>query len=112
MPEHIVRAYYRIRYPIGNRPTLVVGTQILEVFNVAEFGLGFLVPEHFRVEEGQRITGKLNLGGRAQADVDGDVVWIRADMEAAAVKFRTPIPFGVIMREQRYLRSVYKLRNL
>ncbi len=103
----VERAFYRIQYPPRERPSLVIDGRRLEVLDVSEFGVRFRNPKEEGVEKGQRLVGTLRLGRRRLLALDGDVIWMRGDL--AAVKLRTPIPFGIILDEQRYLRSRYSL---
>jgi hypothetical protein len=110
MSEHSRRAYYRIRYPIDDRPTLELGEERWEVVDVAEFGCGFLTRPGDAFHKGELVRGRLRIGTRHDLTIEGIVVWRRSDH--AALKFNRPIPFKVVLDEQRYLKSRYKLRDL
>ena len=110
MSERSQRAYYRIRYPIDDRPALEVGGESWEVVDVAEFGCGFLTRRGDGFHKGELVRGVLRIGDRHELPIEGMVVW-RTD-DHAALKFHRPIPFKVVLDEQRYLKSRYKLRDL
>ena len=101
------RAFYRVQYPTQERPTLLVGSVETPVFDVSEYGIRFAAHADLDLELGQRIDGVLRFRERATQGIQGEVVWIRN--RAAALKLLEPIPFGVILDEQRYLRSRFKL---
>jgi hypothetical protein len=99
------RAYFRILYPLEERPELVVGEHTTEVVEVAEGGISFLVRPLGVVEVEQRLAGTLRLGARWTRQVEGEVVWVKAGR--AAIKLDDPIPFKVILGEQLRLRGRY-----
>lgn len=105
------RAFYRVEYPIQERPELHLegeDSAVLRVFDVSEHGLRFAPDPSLTIDLGDVLKGTIRFGRRAEQEVQGEVVWIRD--RAAALRLRVPIPFGTILDEQRYLRSRY--RNL
>ena len=105
------RAFYRVEYPIQERPLLILEGQHskrLSVVDVSEHGFRFAIEPDLELAVGDVIKGNIQFRGRAQLSVQGEVVWILA--KSAAVRLEVPIPFGMILDEQRYLRSRY--RNL
>jgi len=101
------RAFYRVEYPIQERPNLVIDGAELSVLDVSEYGIRFLTDAGFPIKIGDVLDGVLQFRGRAEEAVEGEVVWIRA--KTAALRLEVPVPFGTILSEQRYLRSRYRL---
>lgn len=97
------RTYYRIRYPLSARPTFIVGNRTTKVLDVAEYGISFQVEGLDDLEVGKQLVGRLEIEDRWTLDIDGDVVWINADL--AAIRLREPIPYKVIIDEQLLLRT-------
>ena len=101
------RAFYRVQYPTQERPTFLLGLEEVPVLDVSEYGIRFGIHDGLELEPGQEIEGLSRFRERATHKVKGEVVWIRN--RAAAMKLQVPVPFGIILDEQRYLRSRYKL---
>ena len=101
------RAFYRVEYPIQERPSFVFDGAELSVIDVSEYGIRFLTDVAVALKIGDVLDGVIRFRGRAEESVGGEVVWIRA--KTAALKLEVPIPFGTILSEQRYLRSRYRL---
>ena len=111
MRENRERAFYRVEYPIQERPDLTLEghpDKPMSVFDVSEHGIRFAPRPDVELDVGDRVEGRLAFRGRATIDVAGEVVW--AQNRSAALRLDRTIPFGTILDEQRYLRSRY--RNL
>jgi hypothetical protein len=101
------RAFYRVEYPIQERPSFVIDGGELSILDMSEYGIRFLTKVDIEMNVGDILDGVIRFRGRAEESVGGEVVWIRA--KTAALKLEVPIPFGTILSEQRYLRSRYRL---
>ena len=104
------RAFYRVEYPVRERPVLQVGEHSMEVIECSESGLSFeLTSRSGPPAPAQKIIGVVRFGDRAEVSVEGVVV--RVDEESAAVRLTgATIPFAVILSEQKYLRRHYHAR--
>ena len=104
------RAFYRVDYPVRERPVLHTKDDALDVIECSESGLSYAL--HRGVDRplvGASITGIVRFGDRAEATVEGVVV--RVDDHSAALRLtRRTIPFAIILGEQKYLRRHYHAR--
>lgn len=100
------RAYYRVEYPIQERPALVVGEVEMAVHDVSEHGVRFARHPDLRLSEGDAVSGLIRFRDRGELQVEGQVVWIRGPL--AALELAVPVPFGTILDEQRHLRDRYR----
>ncbi|NIP92153.1 MAG: PilZ domain-containing protein [Akkermansiaceae bacterium] len=100
------RAYYRVEYPIQERPAFVVDEVEMAVHDLSEHGVRFTRHPHLRLAEGETVSGLIRFRDRGELHVEGRVVWVRGDM--AALELQVPVPFGTILDEQRYLRNRYR----
>jgi hypothetical protein len=101
------RAFYRVQYPLRERPTFSMEGVDLPVVDVSELGIRLSADCAWEVEEGDVLEGTIRFRDRGERRVEGEVVWKRGTILALCL--RVPIPFGVILREQRYLRKRYRL---
>jgi hypothetical protein len=102
------RAYYRVEYPIQERPAFFAGETEMAVYDLSEYGVRFATHTDLPVQEGDALSGSIRFPGRNRDElhVEGTVVWVRGTV--AALKLEVPIPFGDILDEQRYLRTRYR----
>lgn len=101
------RAFYRVQYPTQERPTFLFDRVEVPVFDVSEYGIRFSTHPDVDLTLGQELEGLLRFRERATQKIHGEVVWIRN--RTAGLKLSEPVPFSIILDEQRYLRSRYKL---
>ena len=100
------RSHYRVQYPLSERPVFEFEGRRLPVVDCSERGLRFVRPPGLALEAGQVIAGVVRFRRGAEAEVEGRVV--RLDARQSAVHLDTAgIPLGIILDEQRYLRSRY-----
>lgn len=101
------RAFYRVQYPLRERPTFVTEGMELLVWDVSEFGLRFAAAPRLEIEKGDVIKGVIRFKNRGERSVEGEVVWKEGPI--AALCLRVPIPYVTVLNEQRYLRRRYNL---
>jgi hypothetical protein len=102
------RQYHRIRYPLRERPTLLLDGKSYPVIDISARGLRFLASGQSLPPSGTPFEGILsfrrgvhiNLKARVARIQDQEVVLYFPDQE---------IPFTVLMAEQRYLHSHYPM---
>ena len=109
MTYDIERSFYRIQYPLPERPVLLAEGQSFPVIDCSEHGLRYIRPLPNPLEVGHVVRGVLTFKRGAQTVVEGEVVRIQGDQVAVHLNI-TPIPMGMIMHEQRYLRMRYAMR--
>jgi hypothetical protein len=105
------RAYYRVEYPIQERPELTLDLapdKGMAVFDISESGIRFAPRDDVDLSVGDEVTASLTFRGRSTVEVEGEVVWVQR--RSAGLRLSKVIPFGTILDEQRYLKSRY--RNL
>jgi hypothetical protein len=105
----IERSYYRIQYPLAERPTLLADGHAFPVLDCSEHGLRYIRKLPQPLEVGDIVRGVLTFRRGPQTVVEGEVVRIQGDQVALHLNI-TPIPMGMILTEQRYLRMHYAMR--
>jgi hypothetical protein len=102
------RAYFRIRFPMRERPRLVVDGRELEVVDCSENGLRYRAEPGAVPAWGSEIQGELRFRRGATVEIEGTVVRRQAG-EVALRLAETRIPLKIIFDEQRYLRAHYPM---
>ena len=95
------RAYFRLRYPEADRPTMTINGQDYPVIEISEGGAKIRLPQADAMAVGTIIVGGLLFRDGVVVPVKGEV--IRIDTLAAALKFSQGISFGRVQAEQRRL---------
>jgi PilZ domain len=105
------RDFFRIDFPLSERPELVIDDRAYAVIDCSESGLRFAVPDDESAPEtGSTIKGVVRFRRGDPVEVAGVIA--RVYGRSAAVRFLgTGLPFSSILREQQYLRRHY-LRHL
>lgn len=99
------REYYRLRYPVRNRPTLSLSNQTYHVAEISERGLRFcrrISGDEFEV--GKMLVGKLSLSA-TNLEIRGRVK--RRDGDEIVVVDVEGISFGCVLDEQRRIAGAY-----
>jgi hypothetical protein len=102
------REYYRIQYPVRERPRFLVDGRDYEVLNCSEMGVCYVVPGEAPVVPGDVVHGKIRFSRGDEVEIEGVVVRVQ-DGTVALHLSGMPIPFVVIFNEQRYLRQKYPM---
>ncbi len=98
------RAFYRVTYPMHERPRLTVGEQKFVVVDCSELGLRYEAHEGHQPELGSHCVGILHL--RTGVDIAVCCEVIRHQERTVALSFdHGGVPFGEIIAEQQYLRT-------
>lgn len=103
------RSFYRIQYPLPERPVLLAEGQAFPVVDCSEHGLRYIRRVPNPLDVGDIVRGVLTFKRGTQTVVEGEVVRIQNDQIAVHLNI-TPIPMGLIFSEQRYLRTRYAMR--
>ena len=104
----IERSFYRIHYPLPERPVLLAAGLSHPVLDCSEHGLRYLRTASTQVDIGDVVRGVLTFRRGTQVIVEGEVVRIQGDQIAVHLNI-TPIPLGIILDEQRHLRAHYPM---
>lgn len=98
-----LRAYYRIEFPLGDRPWFLVGDRLFPVLDCSERGLHVQVEEALRPEVDEPVRGTVRFPNGEEKTVEGFV--LRHTPEGVAVALPGPgLSFGTMLRLQIYLR--------
>ena len=99
------RRHYRIKYPAGQRPRMLIEDQELEVIEVSEGGARIATeidpPERWQSPFPVTIVFKTGTQSTTQA------VLIRQEPGQVVLRFTSGIPFSMIMAEQRRLADLF-----
>lgn len=102
------RAHYRIQYPVLERPRFTLDGREHEVLNCSEMGVCYVVQGECGVVPGDVVHGRLRFSRGDEVEIEGVVVRVQ-DGTVALHLSGMPIPFIVILDEQRYLRQKYPM---
>lgn len=97
VPER--RDYFRVTYPPGMRPTILIGKNEFEVNDISERGLKFWNNQNIKLSEWVR--GTITFHNKISLNVEGRIVWEYKN--GIGVKLITAIPYNRILEEQRYV---------
>lgn len=102
------REYYRVLYPVIDRPVLSVNAGKFEVIDVSEFGVRFKRDDQCVFEPGMHLVARIFFSDGNSYDCAGEI--LRCEEESVSVQLHTPIPMHRIRAESVYLRLNYKAR--
>jgi hypothetical protein len=108
MNESTKRAFFRIRYPLSERPRLRVENCAYDVIDCSLKGLRYVVPRGPLPPLGAEIKGRVYFRRGAEVNVKGVVLRVQ-DKEVALDLSTTNIPFSILLDEQRYLHTRYPM---
>lgn len=112
-PDHTLldkerREFHRIRYPIPERPSLLLwGKNVHVILDVSARGLRYAVVEAFPPSLHNLVRGVLQFRRGAQVNIKGTIV--RANDQEIALYLHQEIPFKILLAEQQYLRNHYPM---
>ncbi len=106
------RAYYRIEYPIFERPWFDIGGRIHDVVDCSEAGLRYRLAGAAGgpPKIGDTISGQLRFRRGEQVEVAGRVVRVQ-DGQIALNLDPPGIPLKIIFDEQRFILKKYPQRQ-
>lgn len=102
------RRFYRIEYPTADRPLFHVEDTTYPVINVSEGGVHVLCEAKVAMMAGKMVKGRIDFLGREEAMVEG-IVCRTTDTTVTLDLGEGPVPFRIILSEQRYLIRKYAL---
>ncbi|MCL4214712.1 MAG: PilZ domain-containing protein [Gemmatimonadales bacterium] len=108
------RAHYRIQYPVLDRPGFRAGALEGLVNDCSETGVRVAItgsiPSDLTLAPHDRISGEIRFTHGEVEPVEGEVV--RFDRKTLILHLDTgTLPFGRIIKEQRWLRQRYPMRD-
>ncbi len=99
------REHYRIRYPLTGRPRLTISNNEYEVVDISESGLKFLCKKINEFRAGSEVRLEITFNDGGSLHVRGKI--LRTTEKVSVISFSEDIPFGIILKEQRYLKAHY-----
>ncbi|KPK36756.1 MAG: hypothetical protein AMK70_01165 [Nitrospira bacterium SG8_35_1] len=99
------REHYRIRYPLSFRPVLKFAGKKFEVIDISESGIKFYCENTEDLKAGQEVQGTVTFNDGKSLILKGNI--LRIYKRTAIVWLSAYIPFRLIIREQRYLKTHY-----
>ena len=100
------RDYYRITYPKGDEPVLVIAGLHYPVVDLAEAGFKFQITGSLPIFKGGALKGSIIFHDDQVVEVAGKM--IRKGLRYAVVQLEHGIPLRKIMEEQRFLLKKHK----
>jgi hypothetical protein len=106
------RKYFRIVYPINDRPVISVGEEEFVVVDLSEKGVKFFrngngpTGDEKVFEKGLSVRATLTLNNGEPVEVEGSI--IRVTGEEVVLNLKKGVSFSRIIREQWYLIGKYK----
>jgi hypothetical protein len=102
------RGYYRVEYPLRERPLMDIDGAMHQVIDCSESGLRFELGRGAPPDPGAMLHGIVRFSNGLEVSIRGTVV--RVQDGAVAVQFAGKgIPMGIIMREQLDLLARYPM---
>ena len=95
------RAYFRLRYPAAEGPTVAIGDTDYEVLDISEKGTRIKIPGGDKLTLGQPVKGALRFRDGAIVPIEGEVS--RIDGDQGALKLTSGISLRRMMAEQRQI---------
>ena len=103
------REYYRVEYPLNDRPALLSMDDEFEVVDISEGGLKFKVgvSEHFAV--GDELGGTIKFSDNHTFDCKGKI--IRIDDDNVAINYAHHLPLERVRSEHLLLIQKYHAKH-
>jgi hypothetical protein len=103
------RQYYRLSFPIQERPQFQVGAVVMPIIECSERGFRYEPARGHAPELGDSLEGRIKFRRGTEVEVAGTVTR-RQDATLVLVLDSPGVPFSVLMAEQRHLRRHYPER--
>lgn len=102
------RRHYRLRFPLRERPRLLLDAGEREVVDCSEGGLRYRAARGEAPAPGTPLSGRVRFRRGREVEIVGEVV--RVMRGEVAVRFTAAgIPMAVMFDEQRFLRARYPM---
>ncbi len=100
------RDFYRVTYPMRERPVLVLQDDEWPIYDLSETGLRYEVATGDLPEVGEEIYGEVRFQRGDRTLIAGEVM--RIEGRRIALRLEPPgVPFRVLLEEQQFLRTKY-----
>jgi hypothetical protein len=103
------RQYYRLDFPLKERPELLVGSDSMPVVEVSERGLRFEPAPSHASAIGDRLQGVVRFRRAGEVDITGTISRAQGSSLVLILEGRG-VPYAAILEEQRYLMRHYPAR--
>ena len=103
------RQYYRLSFPLQERPHFQVGNVAMPIIECSERGFRYEPAAPHAPEVGDEISGRIKFRRGTEVAVAGTITR-RQDATLVLVLDSPGVPFAVLMAEQRHLRRHYPER--
>ena len=102
-PESDQRKYYRLKYPVAERPIIRSGDQDYEISEISEGGARIVVAGAGPFEPGEPFSGTVLFADGEEVEIRGIV--LRHDTDEIAVRLSIGISFKRMVAEQAQLKQ-------
>ena len=110
MPDENARSFYRVEYPHPARPVLDFEGGTAFVLDCSESGFRYALEGDMQPPEpGTRISGRIKFNEGREVPVTGQVKRLYGKSVAVAFNPGAEVPFAIILKEQKFLRSHYRI---
>ncbi len=100
------REHYRIQYPTGARPRIVIDGHAYEVIDISERGVRFRAGDDTTMDVGDEILGQVRFKRTDPVIVTGSV--LRIVGKEVAARLNRGVPLKTMIEEQRFLREQHR----
>lgn len=104
------REYYRVHYPMSDRPVLSDKTDHFEVLDVSEFGVCFKQDARYIFNPGMLLIANICFSDGNVYECSGEV--LHCDGDRVCVQLHKAIPMQRIRAESVYLSMTYSARYI
>jgi hypothetical protein len=98
------RAYFRVMYPDGQQPLILIRNQEFRIIDICEIGIRFANPAHVPLP-GDIFQAVVTLHDEDPINIVGRIIRV-AEEEAAMMMTIRGIPYRKIISEQAFLRQL------
>lgn len=102
------REYYRVSYPVAERPVLSASYGQYDVMDVSEYGVRVALPSEANLTPGMCLIAVIRFHDGGELECYGEI--LRRDDDSIAVYLHKSIPLKRIYAESAYLRRIYRAR--
>ncbi len=100
------RDFYRVTYPMRERPVLVLQDAEWPIYDLSETGIRYEVATGDLPEVGEEIYGEVRFQRGDRTLIAGEV--LRIEGRRIALRLEPPgVPFRILLEEQQFLRTKY-----
>jgi len=104
------RDFYRVAYPVRERPVLVLQDNEWPISDLSETGIRYEAGRGDLPEIGEEIYGEVRFQRGDRTLIAGEVM--RIDGRRIALRLEPPgVPFRILLEEQQFLRAKYVERE-